>query len=570
MRVDNLLSLVNNPEWKEQADSSVLKRAAQHTFSDGRRDWNQNFLEYAYFIAMNSNYEGMPHAIDDDGRVMWNAPSNRKKGSRFWDLHEKRREWWRKKAEEVGIDPEKNNDWISATAKKIHPTGEKVCQTCGQTRYIQYVYLNGHSIRRFNKHLPDSEKIEKADLLTIFDAVDHLVDNLGKKGFELLEDCFDELREIPEASDKNIENGPILNELKEQYKQKLKEIIQEQEPHWTSPGAMANPPDRLDGFHSYAICCRKTEDTGRHTENMKMYSADRRAYEQWADGNWAAANKLMNSVSEGECPGCENIRPLTADHIGPISIGFKHMPLFQPLCQPCNSGKNRYWSPADIQKLVGYEDRGREVASRHIKQLWDSCKHEVVTNKDARILSNHLRVNQHYYLLGLNKIRLEGYYDVLMSFLEPEHSQHTYSFEGLNEATLKYDRMIEKERADTFANSRGARMVRIAMDALPEYASKTNRDISEISTPETKQAWDKVIATLDEIPEVNEPFRMDLQEAFKHDADNRREQLLRASFSKGYKPPQHPTEVVNSFYKYMDTIGAALAERYQEKRIRLQ
>lgn len=559
---------MNEPEWKEQADSSVLERAAQHAFSDGRRDWHDNFLKYAYFIATHPNYEGMPHAIDDDGRVMWNAPSNRKKGSRFWNLHEQRREWWREKAEEIGVDPKINEDWISETAKTIHPTGEKVCQTCGQTRDIRYVYLNGHSIRKFNKELPESEKIEKADLLTIFDAVDHLVDNLGEKGFKLLEDCFKELENVCQPSTKNTEDAANSDDLKAIYKQKLRNIVNEQEPHWTSPGAMANPPDRLDGFHSYAICCRKTEDTGRHTENMKMYNADRRAYEQWADGNWAAANKLMNSVGEGLCPGCGKVKNLTADHIGPLSIGFKHMPLFQPLCKSCNSGRNRYWSPADIQKLIGYEEEGHEVASRHIKQLWDACKHEVVTDKDARILSNRLRANQHHYLLGLNKIRQRGYYDVLMCFLEPEYSQYTYSFEGLDPTTFEYDRIIEEDRADTFADSRGARMVRIAMDALPDYASKKNRDVSVMSTKEIDQKWEEVVGSLGKTPVANEPFRKDLQEAFDHDADNRREQLLRAAFSDGYKPPKHPSETVEAFYKYTDTIGEVLAERYQQKRSR--
>jgi Alw26I/Eco31I/Esp3I family type II restriction endonuclease len=558
---------VNDPEWKQRIDSSDIKRVEQYTFSDGRRDWHDNFIQYAYFIANHPNYEGMPVAIDDEGRVMWNAPSNRKKGSRFWDLHEQRREWWRKKAEEIGIDPETNEDWISETAKEIHPTGEKVCQTCGQTRDIRYVYLNGHSIRKFNKELPESEQIEKADLLTIFDAVDHLVDNLGEKGFELLEDCFEELEELRQPTIKDVEASET-EDLKQQYKEKLEEIVEEQEPHWTSPGAMANPPDRLDGFHSYAICCRKTEDTGRHTENMRMYNADRRAYEQWADGNWAAANKLMNSVGKGPCPGCGEVKNLTADHIGPLSIGFKHMPLLQPLCKSCNSGRNRYWSPKDIEKLIEYEEEGHEVASRHIKKLWDTCKHEVKTDKDARILSNQLRANQHHHLLGLNELRKGEYYDVLICFLEPEHSEHTYSFEGLDPATLEYDRIIEEDRADTFAESRGARMIRIAMDALPEYASKTNRDVSEISTPAIEQAWDDGIASLDLVPAANGSYRADLQEAFDHDADNRREQLLRATFEDGYKPPQYPMETVETFYTYTDTIGAALAKRYQEKRNR--
>jgi len=560
---------VDDPKWKQLASSSVLEEATDHTFSDGRRDWHDNFLQYAYFIATHPNYEGMPAAVDDEGRVMWNAPSNRKKGSRFWDLHERRRDWWREKAEEIGIDPETTEDWMSATAKEIHPTMEKVCQTCGQTRDLRYVYLNGHSIRKFNKELPEGEKIEKADLLTIFDAVDLLVDNLGEKGYELLESCFEELEELRQPSIDEFDDPSSPEDLKEEYKNKIKEIIEEQEPHWTSPGAMSNPPDRLDGFHSYAVCCRSTEDTGRHRENMKMYNADRRAYEQWVDGNWAAANKLMNSVGEGVCPGCGDETSLTADHIGPISIGFKHMPLFQPLCRSCNSGRNRYWSPEDIQTLIEIEENGQVVASRHIKHLWDACKHDVSTGKQARILSNQLRANQHHYLLGLNEIRERGFYDVLMCFLEPEHSKYTYEFEGLNPETLNFDRMIEKERPETFAESRGARMVRIARDALSDYSTKTNRDVSEVPESEIEGAWNRVIASLDAVPSANDEFRDELREAFSHEADNRREQLLRATFEDSYKPSKRPNETVDRFYEYTDAVGEALAERYEEKKRRI-
>ena len=47
---------------------------------------------------------------------------------------------------------------------------------------------------------------------------------------------------------------------------------------------MGNPPDRLDGFHSYNRCCRGTSDKGRFKENLKRYGDDRRAYENWSDG----------------------------------------------------------------------------------------------------------------------------------------------------------------------------------------------------------------------------------------------------------------------------------------------
>lgn len=542
---------MEEPEWKQRLDPNIAEKALRYSYGDDRRDWQPDFKQYAYFIATHPNYEGIPHALDDDGKVMWNAPSNRKKGSRFWDLHQKRRRWWRQKAEEIGINTETNGDWISDTAKQIHPTNEKVCQTCGQTRDIRYVYLNGHSIRKFNKKLAEGEQIEKADLLTIFDAVDHLVDNLGEEGYELIESCFEELKDVERTQSR--------------FKGELESIIEAQEPHWTSPGAMANPPDRLDGFHSYAICCRSTEDTGRHRENLSMYNADRRAYEQWADGNWSAANKLMNSVGHGRCPGCGNTKSLTADHIGPISIGFKHMPIFQPLCQPCNSGRNRYWNPADIAKLIEYEKNGQEVASRHIQYLWDECKHSVSTNKEARILSNLLRSNQHYYLVKLNELRKREVYDLLMCFLEPEHSDYTYEFEGLNPETLKYDRIIQKERADTFAESRGARMVRIAMDALPEYASKTNRDTTKVTTPATKEAWQSVLDTLGHLPPGNETFRQELAEAFVYDADNRREQLLRAAFEDSYKPPIIPDSAIDAFYGYTDAVGHALVEQFDRK-----
>jgi hypothetical protein len=150
-------------------------------------------------------------------------------------------------------------------------------------------------------------------------------------------------------------------------------------------------------------------------------------------------------------------------------------------------------------------------------------------------------------------------------FLEPEHSDYTYEFEDLNPETLQYDRMIQKERAETFAKSRGARMVRIAMDALPEYASKENRDTTKVSTPATEEAWHTVLDTLDHLPPENRTFRQELAEAFAYDADNRREQLLRAAFEDGYKPPTIPGSAIDAFYGYTDAVGGALVEEFDRK-----
>jgi hypothetical protein len=92
---------------------------------------------------------------------------------------------------------------------------------------------------------------------------------------------------------------------------------------------MSNAPDRLDGFHSYNLCCRGKQDTGRAADNLKTYGVDRRAFEHWCEGDWSAANALMNSVTEGTCARCGAFGQLTADHVGPISLGFLHSPRFE-------------------------------------------------------------------------------------------------------------------------------------------------------------------------------------------------------------------------------------------------
>ena len=522
------------------------------SFSDGRRDWHDNFIEYAYCTANHPNFEGMPHAIDDEGRVMWNAPSERPEGSRFSDLNDLRREWWREKAKEIGIDPNTTENWLSDTAKAINPTNESVCQICGQTLDTRYVYLNGHSVRKFNKVLPEDEQVEKSDLLTIFDAVEVLTDAAGEEGFEALEDCFEELEDVPRTQ--------------EAFKDELDSIVEDTQ-FWTSPGKMANPPDRLDGFHSYGICCRSREDTGRHRDNLAQYNQDRRAFEQWVDGNWSAASKLMSKVGYGECqyPPCDRVASLTADHIGPISLGFKHTTLLTGLCSPHNSGMNKRLNTWKVGEILDAEARGETIASRHIEDLWNECKREIDDDGEAKELSNQLRYNQHHYLIALEELRKRGHEDVLMCFLEPEHSRYSFEFEGLNSVTLDFDRMVQKERNSTYADSLGSRMVRIAFNSLEGYAEKENRNIRDVNVPPVREAREEFLSTLDDIPE-NEDFRTGIREALEWDADNRIEQSLQTVFDEyGYKPPRIPEESVDAFNAYMDAIGDELARRYRQR-----
>ena len=65
--------------------------------------WHPAFIAYMVFIIKHPNYNGMPDAIKEDGKIQWEAPSNRGSGQ-YQHTHVRRRDWWKKKAEEVGID----------------------------------------------------------------------------------------------------------------------------------------------------------------------------------------------------------------------------------------------------------------------------------------------------------------------------------------------------------------------------------------------------------------------------------------------------------------------------------
>ena len=94
--------------------------------------WAPEFISYMHLIVHHPNYAGMPDALKSDNKIQWEAPSNRS-GGQFQFTHQKRRDWWEKKAKEIGIDT-RTNQWISRVAKLIHPTGEKPCKRCGKTK----------------------------------------------------------------------------------------------------------------------------------------------------------------------------------------------------------------------------------------------------------------------------------------------------------------------------------------------------------------------------------------------------------------------------------------------------
>jgi Alw26I/Eco31I/Esp3I family type II restriction endonuclease len=453
------------------------------------QEWHPVFIEYIEFIANHEVYQGMPDAFREDGNIQWEAPSNRTSG-KYKDTYGKRLEWWRRKAVSVGIDPQTSH-WISRTAKLIHPTKQKPCKRCGLVMELRSVYPSENLIKRILglSYVCDTFSIDS------FENIESLITRLASRfGDRVFSD-------IPTLLKTKSISIPQLGPNLEDWLHWIEEYYIPREPSMLSPGAMANAPDRFDGFHSFNKCCRSNADKGRHKSNLQSYTTDRRVFEYWAGGDWIAADQLMGQVKAifgGESCLNGHPGPCSADHIGPISLGFTHRPEFQLLCKPCNSAKNNRMSLRDVVHLREVEARGEAVISWHSQALWDARKHDVVDDGTALRLSKLLRDNRHTLMAILQEIEKAAYYTFLASFLELPYADCQVKFENLRvEHYLTcFDRITRKTRTTKQVETQKARRCRIAFLSLREYFAKENRNAFVISTGAIKSKVEAALSTL--------------------------------------------------------------------------
>lgn len=254
-----------------------------------------------------------------------------------------------------------------------------------------------------------------------------------------------------------------------------------------SPGAMSNAPDRLDGYHSYNLCCRSKHDTGRHKSNLSRYGEDRRAYENWSDGDWKAASWLMKEFQK---------HGISPDHLGPISLGFSHRPSFRVLSRSANSARNNRMTYEDILALIK-EEKSEEVISAHSKALWDILKYKVKNDSDALKLSKLMRENMHHILSIFSYIAGKGYKKFLVKhFLHPEYANYSVKFDGFDPSTGYYKEMIKTAGNKKQYKNNAKRYIRISFESLLNYSAKTNRHLKKWQTKEIEEEINLVIANL--------------------------------------------------------------------------
>jgi Alw26I/Eco31I/Esp3I family type II restriction endonuclease len=407
------------------------------------RKYSDEFIKYQQFIISNPAYAGMPMPEGKKDGIPWVSPATS-------SLGKARTKWWDKqKADLVSRGLLKQDAKISDVARFIHPTKIKPCQTCGKYLSIEYVYFNSNAIKKIN---PYFSEIHTDEFTTLNECLDSIKVAYSKDGLLDFVNLF-------HLTPKSLSVFDIASEFS------VKKI------GLLSPGAMSNAPDRLDGFHSYNKCCRSKEDKGRSKENLMKYGEDRRAYENWADGDWKAASWLMKEFSKHN---------VSADHIGPISLGFCHTTFFAPMTKQENSAKNNRIRFEDVQKLLALEKDGYEIVSWHTKPVWDRLKLSIRNDADALELSKALRKHLHRVLLVLHELKIKGYVEFLESLLNPQYAFYSIKINGFDPETGKYKEIIKTKGSMTQYSRNSARYVRIAFDSLDQYQSKDNRKLADI------------------------------------------------------------------------------------------
>uniref|UniRef100_UPI004025272D Alw26I/Eco31I/Esp3I family type II restriction endonuclease n=1 Tax=Holdemanella biformis TaxID=1735 RepID=UPI004025272D len=542
----------------------MAKKGAQKTNLEA----NEIFLQYEEEIVNDPVYAGMPDLRHDDGTIQWEAPSNRGSGV-FQFSHDKRYQWWINKASEVGINTSEDK-WISKVAKKIHPTKLHPCKVCGRIMDIRYCYLSANFMKRVKKLPFYDEQVDMDEITHITDFIASFTDTYGDK-------AYDALPELLKCS--QVKSIPTLPHDLSSWTDWINSEYIPKEPSMLGPGAMSNAPDRLDGFHTYDRCCRPTADKGRSKENLASYSTDRRAFENWSDGNWIQANKLMgyiNSNSELKKQQCANHstgsfhpRPCSADHIGPISLGFSHRPEFQLLCKPCNSAKNNRMYYSDVQHLISVEEGGSTVTTWYAAPIWQRCKQKVYDKESALKLSRIMRDNRNIAMMLLADFVKHDEFLFLLTLLNLNYADYDYE---IDPATLNVNnqivtvQFISKPSTLRYVNIQKIRKIRVAFSSLIDYANKENRNGFMYTNDEIEHLKQQAFSTLSSVNTFLSNKNKDLKSAISNEAttDTDLEIFLQnIDYTELLDVPQFK-DVKNLLVKIMSIVADALCMRQIE------
>lgn len=443
------------------------------------KQWHPRFLKYMKKIVNHPNYNGLAIKKKPDGSYAWIATAKS-------EIGQQRIDWCITKGQELGFinNHEPYPGMYADVMLEIHPTKWKVCQICGKEMSLYYHYPNANFLKSLNKQFNS----DYSDCDHISDIWDDLISNGVKK--------------VAVASfliDKGSLDLDAKTATKEDIIDALEYACRKGDKKCLGPGAMSNFPDRYDGFHTYNRCCRATQDKGRSKENLKSYTKDRRAYEYWSDGNIHAANQFMGSrFFDGT----------SADHIGPISLGFVHDPRYlQPMPSGDNSSKRDRLQVVDIENIIETENRTKVYPmSWQSKLIWEYIRNNYSKHpeKVPTVYRDALKQNMANFMYILRTILetcpLNGEDFLVSAFLEPnyEYFKYSYSFNTKGEIVSQSPRhYTDRNQYET------DRYKRIAIESVYDYSEKDNRNNKNDLTTAEMTALKSVCSNIERVFDIN-------------------------------------------------------------------
>ncbi|MBK8294181.1 MAG: hypothetical protein IPK93_05155 [Solirubrobacterales bacterium] len=191
---------------------------------------------------------------------------------------------------------------------------------------------------------------------------------------------------------------------------------------------------------------------------------------------------------------------------------------------------------------------------------------QVKSDADALRLSKLMNVNQHEFLRLLLRARTAGVPDALLQFLSPEYAESRVTFVNVDETTLKFDRIEETQRQETYALGKASRLIRIAFDSLDEYSEKEVRNVQAVPQSLLEEANATVDAAIGRAKEETSSWREPLVSALDRTMrTNVRENQIQGLIAPmAYLPPNDFGYLRDAFTAYMDRIGEILAQRFHD------
>ena len=448
------------------------------------RTWNDDFLTYMEFIASHENYKGLPIERKRDGKLAWIVFGKGKIG-------QARKRWAEGIARDLGMTVQPGV--YAQVMREIHPLKKHICQICGSSMSIYYHYPSVNFLkslyREFGLEFKECDHISDIwDQIKESDVADERIRLFFERKFELPEINNKSKKDIIEMCERKCrEDGRAL----------------------LSPGAMSNFPDRFDGFHTYNRCCRTEQDKGRSRENLKSYTKNRRAYEYWSDGNLHAANMFMGS---------QHFAGVSADHIGPISLGFVHDPRYlRPMSSSDNSTKRDRLLVEDIEEILAVEAKTSIYPmSWYSTSIWEFIKENYAKHPEfvPSVYRDMLKQNMSnfMYMLQIIADHPGGTHFLLEELIDSKKTDFlfAYEFDKSGNITMTTNRNFTERNINEFT-----RFKRIALEAVSDYASKENRNIKQDLVDDEHSRLGSLCKMIESIDSSDELYYEDCLGEFK-------------------------------------------------------